>query len=390
MNNPDGGLMIDFNKVIKVKRKYEDGLLAKQNVVGCAVGYKEAECKETSDLSIIVYVTLKTNNLDKRDIIPENLDGLKTDVQESLTSPDYPISIASFYEQPERCSAYGGICRLECMDEQKIMAIKGGLRNKVDLALSTPVSLDVIETAVKKTGLFHKELEQQKRENMIQGERYRGLGSSIGRYLKPIDEIFPGAEEFMKALRELKGKPKLEGGVIPYFPLKIPEIGEIQRVGEPKLGMKVFKVGSTGITKGKISALDASIFVDYPPRLGLGVGNADFGEPIFSPSPLRGGRFPRDVSGIFCAYVPIKFVTEIHTCPWAGKKPGFPRPPFKRALFEEQIVTTARSKKEDSGAPLISENREFLGMHFAGSDRFSFFNTVKNMDEVSEKELICG
>ena len=378
-----------YEDVVKVKRKYEDKLLAKRNVVGCGVGFKEVNGKETSDLSIIVYVTLKTTDLHDKDKIPNDLDGIKTDVQESFTSTEYPISIASFHDQPEHCSIYGGICKLECMEEQKMEALRRGLRNKVDFALSTRVSLEEIETVARETGLFLDELEQQKKEDAILGEQYIGPGASIGRYLKPIDSIFLGAGEFMKALRKLKRGTNFRE-IDLYLPMKIRGIGEVKKVGEPKLGMKVFKVGSTGITEGRITALDASLFVDYPPHLGAGVANVDFGEPIFSPSPLLGGRFPRDIFGFFSAYVPIHFVTEIHTCPWAGKKSGFPKPPFKRALFEEQIVTTAKSRKGDSGAPLINEDKEFLGLHFAGSDKFSYFNTHSNIMEAIEKDLISG
>jgi len=371
-------------KVVKVKRKYENKLLVMQNVMGCAVGFKELDGETTSELSIIVYVTLKCDELDKRDTIPKSLDGIHTDVQESLTSVDYPISIASVYEVSTRCSMHGAICRLECMEEQKIEAVRRGIRNKVDFALNTPVSLEDIETAAKETGLFLDWLEEQTKADEGKEQKLVSPGVSIGCYLKPINSVFPGAGRFMETLRELKRKLEVTG-IKPHLPMDIPDIGEVKTVAEPELGMKVFKVGSTGITEGKIRALDASLFIDYPPHLG---GAVKLGEPMFSPSPLFGGRFPKDIISFSSAYVPIKFVTEIYTCPWAGKKPGFPKVPFKRALFEEQIVTDAKSTKGDSGAPLISEDKEFLGMHFAGSDKLSFFNTHQNIMKEIETNIV--
>lgn len=73
------------NKVKEVKNKYESELMKKEGVVGCAVGYKSINGKETNTLSIICYVKKKKgeNELTKKDIIPKEIEGIPTDVVES-------------------------------------------------------------------------------------------------------------------------------------------------------------------------------------------------------------------------------------------------------------------------------------------------------------------
>ena len=71
-------------QIKKVKDKYTNKILGYRDVVGIGIGYKTIEGKETEQLSIVISVKKKKflNELKENEIIPEELDGIKTDVQE--------------------------------------------------------------------------------------------------------------------------------------------------------------------------------------------------------------------------------------------------------------------------------------------------------------------
>ena len=74
-----------MQEIRNVKAQYVDLLLKKRNAVGCGVGYKETGGARTGELCIIVSVVEKMPmmELDRHDLIPQVLSGIKTDVQET-------------------------------------------------------------------------------------------------------------------------------------------------------------------------------------------------------------------------------------------------------------------------------------------------------------------
>jgi len=75
---------VEYELVKSVKEAHERELLAKQNVVGCGVGYKFVDGKRTDKLAIVVMVRKKTPEglLELEEIIPREIDGVPVDVQE--------------------------------------------------------------------------------------------------------------------------------------------------------------------------------------------------------------------------------------------------------------------------------------------------------------------
>ena len=71
-------------KLQEVKRKHQPSLLKKANVVGLAIGYKEVEGRSTGQLSLVVLVKKKVppSQLQPGDVIPPEIEGVPTDVQE--------------------------------------------------------------------------------------------------------------------------------------------------------------------------------------------------------------------------------------------------------------------------------------------------------------------
>ena len=72
-----------LDKVKAVKRKHEDELLKKRNVVGVGIGYKETNGQMTEELSLVVMVKTKipSHELDHIDRIPREIEGIRTDVK---------------------------------------------------------------------------------------------------------------------------------------------------------------------------------------------------------------------------------------------------------------------------------------------------------------------
>ncbi len=71
-------------QAMQAQANHEDQLLNKNNVVGVAVGFKESHGVVTEELAVIVLVQAKVPlaALSAQDVIPKEIDGLKTDVVE--------------------------------------------------------------------------------------------------------------------------------------------------------------------------------------------------------------------------------------------------------------------------------------------------------------------
>ena len=75
---------MDSDKIREVKEKHTIELLCKANVVGVAIGYKEKGGQKTEVPSLVVMVKEKVplSKLKAHDVIPQEIDGVVTDVRE--------------------------------------------------------------------------------------------------------------------------------------------------------------------------------------------------------------------------------------------------------------------------------------------------------------------
>lgn len=75
--------MDELEQIRMIKQKHERELLAKKNVVGVGIGFKETAGLRTNRTSIIVMVERKlpTESLETKDLIPPEIEGIPTDVQ---------------------------------------------------------------------------------------------------------------------------------------------------------------------------------------------------------------------------------------------------------------------------------------------------------------------
>lgn len=75
--------MDTYEKVKQIKDRYTDQLMKKANVVGVGIGLAVRDGVRTDELSIVVMVRQKVawQKLDEDDIIPQEIEGVKVDVQ---------------------------------------------------------------------------------------------------------------------------------------------------------------------------------------------------------------------------------------------------------------------------------------------------------------------
>jgi hypothetical protein len=71
-------------EVRAIRDKYQAELLRKVNVVGVAVGYREKDGQMTDQVALTVMVKKKVplSQLDAKDVIPPEIEGVMTDVKE--------------------------------------------------------------------------------------------------------------------------------------------------------------------------------------------------------------------------------------------------------------------------------------------------------------------
>lgn len=71
-------------EVKAIKEKYQAELLQKANVVGVAIGYREKAGQITDQIALTVMVKKKVplSQLDAKDVIPSEIEGVKVDVKE--------------------------------------------------------------------------------------------------------------------------------------------------------------------------------------------------------------------------------------------------------------------------------------------------------------------
>lgn len=80
--------MFDEESILHVqaiKKKYEQELMAKRNVVGVGIGFRWRGGQDTREVCIVVSVRRKvpSSRLAPRDVIPSVLEGVPVDVQET-------------------------------------------------------------------------------------------------------------------------------------------------------------------------------------------------------------------------------------------------------------------------------------------------------------------
>lgn len=76
--------MVNFEKARVVKEKFEAELLKLENVVGVGIGLRKKDGIYTNEVALVVMVKKKVLEIElaQADLIPQELEGFKVDVQE--------------------------------------------------------------------------------------------------------------------------------------------------------------------------------------------------------------------------------------------------------------------------------------------------------------------
>jgi len=84
MNAPGEENLSPTQKASQVKRAYQAELMAKANVVGVGVGFRQVGGQRTETVALVVMVSRKlpAAQLDSQDVLPSEIEGVPVDVQE--------------------------------------------------------------------------------------------------------------------------------------------------------------------------------------------------------------------------------------------------------------------------------------------------------------------
>jgi hypothetical protein len=325
--------MADLQTISDLRQKAQKALLKKANVIGVGVGLKEVEGQHTTDLSlkVLVYDKLPISALSAQDMVPKEMDGIKTDVTNvgrihafqvptGRHRPAFPgISIGHY---AITAGTFGAVVR-DVRTNQRLI-----LSNNHVLANSNNAS---IGDAILQPGGADGGRNPQDRiadlERFVKIQFKGGGGSSGGSNCK----LAKFAASFLNVFASLFGsktrvaavqadavnlvdcavaKPVLDG-IISDDILKI---GKVQGTAAAEIGMKVKKSGrTTGYTESQITILDTTIEVGYGSQV---------------------------------------------------------------AAFEHQILAGAMSEPGDSGSLIVDMQNHAVGLLFAGSSTVTVMNPI--------------
>lgn len=318
-----------MQNIINAKETYKNELFSKANVVGVAVGFKYVGGVKTNELSVIVNVSHKIPQVELpiQDLVPSELDGVKTDVIETGT-------IQTFYEPTGKFRpAPGGVS----IGHKDITAGTLGIVVVKEASVSSPYKPGESYSSMFGTTLCPVPQSSEQRKVYILSNNHVLAKGNEAQINDPIYQPgpFDGGVPADTIAKLSKFFPIMYDGLLNKVdcalaePLNfedviknsILEIGEVSGSVEAQLGMLVRKYGrTTQLTSGEIIQMYATV----------------------------------DVSGY----------------------------PGGTARFEDQIITEVMAAGGDSGSLLVEQNGgRAVGLLFAGSSAITVFNCIANVEE---------
>lgn len=328
-----------MDDVKAAKQQHQRELLEKPNVVGVGVGYKIVGGERTEIPCVIVFVRRKVaaESLAAEQLIPEQVEGVATDVVESGTIYAHQnteklrpapggVSIGHF-----RITAgtLGVIARDRNNGERLILSNNHVLANSNDANAGDPiiqpgsadggtVADDQIGTLVRFQPISFEGTSEPPGCGLAVS--YAAFGNFLARTL--------GADHRVNAYRPQQETTNLVDAAVAR-PLddrdvldEILEVGAISGTVEALPGMPVRKSGrTTALTTGEIIAIDTTVTVNY------GAG--------------------------------------------------------RNAVFEQQLVAGAMSQPGDSGSLVVEAgSQRAVGLLFAGSDQTTIFSPISFVEDI--------
>ncbi len=324
----------ELKKAKKVLARERFNLLNKENVVAVGIGFKERGGEKTNVLAIICSVNSKQNisTLAEEDIVPDNIQGVDTDVKSvgTISALDADIS-----RTQRNRPAPGGVSvghynitagTLGCYVRKN--GIPCILSNNHVLANSNNASIGdgILQPGSHDGGKMKTDMIAKLTEFVP--IEFMGVDCPISNFVTKTLNFLAKIMGSGVTL-EAKRKQPLEEN---YADCAIAEvldlqdmdqeilgIGEVQGIKEVELGMPLIKSGrTTGVTTGTVDQIDVTV-------------NVGFG----------GG---------------------------------------KMAIFTDQVITGPISQPGDSGSLILTDNdHKALGLLFAGSNSITIFSKIQHV-----------
>ncbi len=312
---------------------HEDELLGRENVLGVAVGRKVVHGRETDEACIVVYVDHKEpeDALSRRDLVPKALDGVRTDVVATGPIRALPLleTLAVSHTARVRPAPGGvsiahekvtagtlGVLAHRTSGEAVILSNNHVLANSNEGHTGDRIlqpgpydggrPQDAIATLEAFVPIAFSETELDGLGRLVE----RMLGALLAPVGLGLRRLPSGKTNLVDAAI---ARPLSAGLVAP----DILEIGPASGTVAAALGLRLKKSGrTTGLTKGKVTGLDATVEVDY------------------------GG---------------------------------------KSAVFRGQIVSDILSRGGDSGSLIVDETNRAVGLLFAGGTTTTILNPIESV-----------
>ncbi len=319
-----------FEGVRAAKTAYEEDLLRRENVIGVAVGHKVVAGRETDEPCIVVYVDHKESEdaLRPRDLVPKNVDGVRTDVVATGPIRALPLleTLAVSHTAKVRPAPGGvsiahervtagtlGILAHRTSGEPVILSNNHVLANSNegragDLILQPgPYDGGKPKDAIARLAEFVPIAFSERELGGLARLVEKGFGALLAPMGLGLRRLPSGKTNLVDAAIATPLAPDL---VAP----DILEIGPVSGTAAASLDTKVKKSGrTTGLTRGRVTGLEATVEVDY------------------------GG---------------------------------------KTAVFRGQIVSDVTSKGGDSGSLIVNDSNRAVGLLFAGGATTTILNPI--------------
>ena len=234
--------------------RYQDRLLKARHVIGVGFGKKEQNGKKTDQDSIIVMVDKKVEagQLSSQDLIPESIEGIKTDVVEVGELKLLYNRVKRFRPAPPGVSlghyqitagTFGAVVKDVETGEALLLSNNHVLANLTNGIDGRAVPGDPI-------------LQPGAYDHGIQPDDIIGY---LERFIPLNSVVQENLEGFNHNLVDCAVARPVEPDYIDHIIL---DVGEVKGVKEAELNMEVVKSGrTTGVTTGKIKALNSMIKV---------------------------------------------------------------------------------------------------------------------------------
>ncbi|MDD4335104.1 MAG: hypothetical protein PHY77_05815 [Desulfotomaculaceae bacterium] len=326
-----------MERYFKALQKSRGKILSLKNVVGVGVGYKYKREKDTGEPAIIVYVEKKLPPVDmsRKVMVPPHIDGMETDVVEigrvrmlgirtTRARPCRPgVSVAHY---KSTAGTLGAVVKDKKTNQSMILSNNHVLANGSSIQEVMANSGDPI--------LQPGPYDGGKMEDRI-GTLYRyvPLVKNTAKSDCPVAMAVSAAATWLlnivkndyeiRIYKRFKTENTVDCALakldsIESVESSIIDIGEIGKISEAKPGDKVQKSGrTTELTKGVVKSIGTTLQVE-----------------------MREGE---------------------------------------KIWFSDQVVTDMPSQPGDSGALVLKENRDVVGLLFAGSEKLTVFNRISNV-----------